>query len=65
MGAGGSKGQVAPAPGGAGSVHDVPASAKLEALQKTADEKLIFDAHCHYTGYMQETEGVAALSKAM
>ena len=35
------------------------------ALQKVVDDKLIFDAHCHYTNYMQGTEGIEALTKAM
>jgi len=38
---------------------------RMEALKKVADDKLILDAHCHYFGYLQETEGIPALSRAM
>jgi len=38
---------------------------RKSALQTVVTKKLIFDAHCHYTTYMQETEGFEALSKAM
>ena len=35
------------------------------ALEKVVSDKLLLDAHCHYFNYMQETEGVEGLSKAM
>lgn len=38
---------------------------RANQLQKCATEKLILDAHCHYFNYMQETEGVEKLTKAM
>ena len=42
-----------------------PAEIKKAYIQEVADEKKLFDAHCHYTGYMQNTEGISALSQAM
>ena len=40
-----------------------------QALQELQTEELaaahLFDAHCHYLDFMQETEGMAALSRAM
>lgn len=38
---------------------------RLEVLQMCADKKLIFDAHCHYFNYRQESEGLTALTSAM
>jgi len=35
------------------------------ALVKVAAEKTLFDAHCHYLNYLQQTEGVEALVGAM
>lgn len=70
MGAGGSKAKVEPEPGGMGGGGSKPEPAKgadgsKSALMKTAESKLIFDAHCHVTGYMQESEGIDTLSKEM
>ena len=41
------------------------ADAMKETLQECADSKLIFDAHCHFAGYMQNTEGFEVLARAM
>ena len=41
------------------------AKLRKERLQKLVADKSILDAHCHYFNYMQETEGVDALGKAM
>ena len=41
------------------------ADAMKDTLQECADSKLIFDAHCHFSGYMQDTEGFEVLTKAM
>ena len=61
MGGGASKNQVAPATGGGGDITKLRAA----ILQKCADEKKIFDVHCHYTTYMQQSEGIGPLTKAM
>lgn len=34
-------------------------------LKRVAEKKLILDVHCHYLDYMQETEGIQALCRAM
>ena len=38
---------------------------RSQKLQMVAANKTIFDAHCHYLNYMQQTEGIATLSSAM
>jgi len=60
---------VAPAPTG-GEGEGIAKGEGVEALrqavlQKVADEKLLLDAHCHYFNYMQESEGIEALERAM
>ena len=44
-------------------VHQSEPQAKQ--LQYTADQRLLFDATCHYLTYRQETEGLDALLSAM
>ena len=39
--------------------------AQKEKLEAFVGSKLIFDMSCHYFNYMQETEGMEALAKAM
>ena len=41
------------------------AKLRKDRLQKLVADKSILDAHCHYFNYMQETEGIDALGKAM
>jgi hypothetical protein len=41
-----------------------PAS-PIEKLQAIADGKLLFDAHCHFFSYRQQTEGLDVLVDAM
>ena len=36
-----------------------------DRLKACADKKLIFDSHCHYFDYRQQTQGVQALVGAM
>ena len=36
-----------------------------DRLQACADKKLIFDCHCHYFNYRQQTQGIQALVRAM
>ena len=38
---------------------------KSKTLIGVAEDKLIFDAHCHYVNYLQQTEGIVTLSNAM
>ena len=40
-------------------------TARAEALHGLVSEKKIFDAHCHFYDWMQETEGIEKLSQAM
>lgn len=67
MGAGGSKAnQVAPQPNAAsGKPEENIAVDATTALQATVENKLILDAHLHYAGYMQNSEGVDKLVAAM
>ena len=34
-------------------------------LKRVASEKLLLDAHCHYLNFLQQTEGLDGLAKAM
>uniref|UniRef100_A0A7S3F2G0 Amidohydrolase-related domain-containing protein n=1 Tax=Haptolina ericina TaxID=156174 RepID=A0A7S3F2G0_9EUKA len=38
---------------------------QAHTLAKVASDKTLFDAHCHYLNYLQQTEGVEALVGAM
>ena len=54
----------------AGGAYAAADSAAVEAARKAAfaavvSGKKIFDAHCHYFSYLQETEGMETLSRAM
>ena len=70
---GGSSSKVEPISGGDGAPSAAKSKAeegnikamRAAAIQKCADDKKLFDAHCYYTNYMQETEGMEALAKAM
>ena len=70
MGAGGSKpSQVAAEPAGVHAEKSVTSKdfkkLQKEKLEAFVGSKLIFDMSCHYFNYMQETEGMEALAKAM
>jgi hypothetical protein len=45
--------------------HGFIGPARKQALESLVVEKRIFDVHCHFYDYMQETEGVYALTSAM
>ena len=36
-----------------------------DRIAKCAEEKKIFDVHCHYFSYLQQTEGIETLAECM
>ena len=65
MGAGASASKGTDSNAGSGRAPIAAAKSRKDVLADVASEKKIFDAHCHYYNYLQETEGLATLSKKM
>jgi hypothetical protein len=52
--------------GSTDGLEGMPSSGdRLKVMQRVVEKKLIFDAHCHFYNYRQESEGLAALGRAM
>ena len=56
---------VAPMPEGEVAKAPPGTMTQKEALEALPDSKMIFDAHCFYYNYMQQTEGFKKLEEAM